>query len=183
VLRKILKSRIGVFAVAIALVIAISGAVFVVGAGISDLWTSPTITVTGPYIPPEQPVNLPLVVSSDFTVDRNAEKGVPSYVNVTLNNPSLFGAPGYTGVKVELNIYCTSGNITADSVVLEYLESSDSTWHVWPLTVAPTGPNRLTGLFGPPAGFPVGYGYNVTTPFRATFAVIGSYNVTAQAVQ
>ena len=173
----------GALIIAIILVAALGGIVFAAGIFISNLWTSPTITVTEPYTPPEQPTNLPLVVTSDFTANRTVEKTVPTYVNVTLNNPSLFGAPGYIGVKVELNVFCTSGNITAGSVVLEYLETVDNSWHVWPLTVATTGPPRLTGLFGPPTGFPVGYGYNVTTPFRATFSMAGTYYVTAQAIQ
>ena len=170
------------FIVTIAMVLVVAGVVLAAGT-ISNLWTSPTITVTEPYNPPGAPVNLPLVVSSDFTVDRTVEKSVSSYINVTLVNPSLFGAPGYTGVKVELNIFCSSGNITVSDLVLEYLESADGTWHVWPLALATSGPTRLTGLFGPSAGFPVGYGYNVTTPFRATFTLAGAYYVTAQAIQ
>ena len=145
---------------------------------ISNVWISPDITVTV-YVPPT-PSNLDLIISSpDFTTTRNVTTGEATLAGVTLTNPSPDGAPGYTGVKVQFTINKTE--IVVSDVSVEYSIDAGATW--LPLTLTQSGANELLGIFGPAEGFPVGYGYNVTTPLRATFATAGVYHATAQAVQ
>jgi hypothetical protein len=152
----------------------IAGAVFAAVSTISNLWTSPTITVTTVVPPP--PSNSLLQISSDLTA-QTVSTGVTIPVNVTLVNPSAAGAPGYTGVTVQFTVNGT-GIVPAD-VVLQY--SDGTNWYAIPLTQ--NGNNSLSGVFGPASGFAVPTGYNATTPFRVTFSVAGSYTATAQAVQ
>lgn len=153
----------------------VAGGVFAFAAVISNLWTSPTITVTQ-YVPPP-PGNSPLVISSpDFTTPRSISTGEATLASVTLNNPSPSGAPGYTGVRVQFTINKTG--IAVGDVVLEY--QAGGTWYV--LTLVDNG-DVLTGVFGPSGGFPVPSGYNETTPLRATFNTVGIYYATAQAIQ
>lgn len=174
-MKRFLKKRfLGIPILAILLTVVVGAAVL--AAAISNLWISPDITVEP--VPP--PANEPLVISSpDFTTPRSILVGQATLAGVNLTNPSPSGAPGYTGVLVEFSIYDKSDNtIVPSDIVLEYQE--DDTWYVLTLT-QDTG--VLTGTFGPAGGFPVGYGYNVTTPLRATFATPGIYYATAQATQ
>jgi hypothetical protein len=157
----------------------IGGAVFAVGA-ISNVWTSPGITVTEPTQPPQPPSNLPLVISSlDFTENRSISVDEPTLVGVSLSNPSLSGAPGYVGVLVQFTINKTG--IEVGDVDLEYSIDAGVNW--LPLPLAQNGADELIGTFGPAVGFPVGYAYNMTTPLRVTFAEAGEYYATAQAIQ
>lgn len=163
------KKFLGIPLVAIIAVVLVAASVL--AGTISNLWTSPNITVTTP--PP--PANVPLVVSSpDFTTPRSILVGAPTLASVTLSNPSPSGAPGYTGVNVAFTI--NKAGIAVGDVVLEY--QAGGTWYV--LTLVDNG-DVLTGVFGPGGGFPVPSGYNETTPLRATFATAGTYYATAQA--
>ncbi len=156
----------------------VAGGVFAFAAVISNLWTSPNITVTAPSPPP--PGNSPLVISSpDFTTPRSISTGEATLAGVNLSNPSPSGAPGYTGVRVQFTINKTG--IAVSDVVLQYSVDAGVNW--LPLTLTQNGTDALIGTFGPAEGFPVGDGYNVTTPLRATFTTAGSYYATAQAIQ
>jgi hypothetical protein len=159
----------------LALVLGVSmigiGVAFATGA-ISNLWTSPTITVNAP-------ANSPLIISSDFTTGRSITIGDATPVSVTLANPSPSGAPGYTGVNVVFTI--NKSGIVVSDVKLEYSPDAGDTWYS--LTLTQDGSDALTGTFGPASGFPVGYGYSATTPLRVTFYTAGSYYATAQAIQ
>jgi len=176
-MKKFLKKRflgIPIFVILLTLVVGVA----VLAATISNLWTSPDITVEP--VPPPPPANEALVISSpDFTTPRSILVGEATLAGVNLTNPSPSGAPGYTGVLVAFSIYDRSDDtIVPSDIVLEYQEGG--TWYVLTLT---QGTGVLTSTFGPAGGFPVGYGYNITTPLRATFATPGIYYATAQATQ
>lgn len=166
------KSRF-LFITGVALsVLLVAGAVW--AASVSNLWTSPDVTVTT-YVPPT-PQNLPLVVSSpDFVSPQSVYTEVPFLANVTLSNPSSAGSPGYANVTVLFTV--DKPAIVPGDVTLEY---SDGTWHT--LTLVQNGVNSLSASFGPVGGFPVDVGYNQSTPLRATFHTNGTYHATAQAV-
>ena len=171
--KKFAKNRwhsIPLGAIAIALIVSVSltGIAFAATTAISNLWTSPTITVT----------TTPLAITSDFTGDKAKETGSTFEFTVTLKNPNPVVT--YEGVLVELCVYDADDTIAKGDVILEYYEVLDSSWHTWGLDVSG---DHLTGLFGPPTtGFPVSGGYDVTTFFRVTFNTPGVYHATAQAV-
>ena len=175
-MKKFLKKKflsIPIFVILLTLVVGVAVLAVTI---ISNLWVSPDITVTEPAPPP--PENALLIISSpDFTTPRSILVGQTTHAGVNLTNPSPSGAPGYTGVNVVFTINKTG--IATNDIVLEYQAVADGPW--LPLTLVDNG-DVLTGMFGPAGGFPVGYGYNVTTPLRATFATPGIYYATAQAV-
>jgi hypothetical protein len=158
-----------ILAIGISIVLSLALVSVLAATAISNLWVSPSITVTVD--------NLPLVLSSpDFTAGRSIKVGVATEASVNLSNPSPAGAPGYTGVVVGFSIYDTDGVIVPSDILLEY--QSGGNWYALPMTA---GAGVITAVFGPSGGFPVGFGYNATTPLRATFNTVGTYHVTAQA--
>ncbi len=175
-MKKFLKKRflgIPLFAI---LSVVLVGTVALAVVTISNLWTSPDITVTKEPIPP--PDNELLVISSpDFTEARSIYKDSHTYISVQTVNPSPSGAPGYSDVLFEFAIY--NAGIAEGDVILEYREVVGGDWLPLALT---QGESKLVGTFGPAGGFPVGYGYDVTTEFRAKFTKTGIYYAQVQAV-
>lgn len=148
-----------------------TGVAFAVG-WISSPWTSPNVTVS-------EPVNVDLIITSpDFTSNVGIYIGDTIEKSVRLYNPSPLHAAGYPHVRVEFQIH--GSGISDGDVTLEYYadEGFGAIWHTLPTTDMG---DALVGYFGPSVGFPVGYGYNVVTPIKATFNTVGTYYATAQA--
>lgn len=145
---------------------------------ISNLWTSPNVTVTTP-----PPGNQPLAISSpDFTSPGAVHIGDPFYLSVETVNPSESGAPGYTGVTFNIRIYDTSDGTIAPTDVTLWYNTGTVGSPIWTELTLAQGTGMLTATFGPPGGFPVGYGYDVTTQFKATFDTAGTYHAEVEAV-
>ena len=180
----ILSHRVLTFViVAVLSVVMTVGTVFAAVA-ISNVWQSPTITVV--TSPPSgggggTPPTLPLVVgSADFTTDQNITQGYFYDFSVNLSNPSAVGSASYPAVRVQFDVTKTDGAIASGDVELWYKESPESSvWLSLPVTLVDA---KLTGLFGPESGFPVVAGYDATTPIRAKFNTLGTYDADAYAI-
>ena len=150
-------------------------AVALAGTLISNVWESPTITVTDPLPPP-----LALDISSTFLLPESILTGGSVTYPVTLYNPSLEGAPGYDAVLIEITISDIDDDLIAPGDVT--LIGNDGTAS-YPVTlVQGTVPGELTGTWGPAIGFPVPPQWTATTNFTATFLKAGEYKATAVAV-
>ena len=164
-------------AIVAALALTVSGIVFATVALPS--WNSPVIHVV-PVInpPPPTPDQLSLVLSSpDFTSERTVNPNGTTQFGISLENPSLTGAPGYDGIIVEFAISKTT-TMTEGDVVLKYYDGA--TWQIIPTSLVD---NKIVGYFGPSTGFPVPAQYNVTTQIQARFMAEGDYSATIQCVQ
>jgi len=166
--KKFAKSRwhsipLGAMAIALVASLAITGTVFA-AVTISNLWTSPTITVSPTLL---------VVSSPDFTTAQNVAVGEVMAAGINLHNPS--SSHTYSNVRVLFKIY--KDGISEGDVNLQY--QVESTWYT--LSTEDKG-NYLEGYFGPEAGFTVGPSYSVTTPIQATFYTDGSYYATATAI-
>lgn len=163
----------------------VTGVVFA-ATQVSNTWWSPKIEVTSPP-PPPPPDNSPLVLSSPTLGEFTGTESVGVYVgswlegDVRLQNPSALGAPGYAGVRVQFLIH-KWGTPAPSEIVLEYLDPGDSLWKAIP-TVYDVDSDALMGYFGPPEGFAVGYGYDVTTQLRLKSLVAATWQIEAFVLQ
>lgn len=136
---------------------------------VSNVWTSPDIVVNPPGGGGSTVENSPLVIgSSDFTSNLSIATGGAATFTISLSNPSVAGAPGYTDVRVRFEI---TGATAVTDLTLEYQDGT--TWYSIPCTLEG---GKLVGYFGPTEGFAVPTGYNATTPIRATFHTAGTYS-------
>lgn len=69
-----------------------------------------------------------------------------------------------------LALFEIDGTADTGAVSIEYQEGD--TWLPLPVSA---GDGKLLGYFGPPAGFPVGADYDVTSPFKVTFHQPGAF--------
>lgn len=144
---------------------------------VSNIWTSPTITVTGGGGGGgTTPTNEPLVISSGFASNLSISTGQQAEFSIRLENPSEAGAPGYNAVRVKFEISDGDGVLSQSDVTLEY--QSGGVYYNLPVTLES---GKLVGWFGPPTGFDCPSGYNETTPIRATFNAVGTYQAAVQA--
>jgi uncharacterized repeat protein (TIGR01451 family) len=69
-----------------------------------------------------------------------------------------------------------SGGIGASDLTIQYFDGA--TYQTIPLTLC-NGNTQLCAKFGPPAGFSIGAGYDVTTQLHATYAKSGVFTINA----
>jgi hypothetical protein len=99
-------------------------------------------------------------VAVSATIPAEIAKGVTTGFDATLQNTGTAATP-----NVLVNFSLAAPGLDASEVVLEY--QVGPTWIAIPLT----GTDTVTGAFGPPGvGFSLPAGYDITTPWRVTFA-------------
>jgi hypothetical protein len=97
--------------------------------------------------------------------------GTDGSYGIELHNTGV----GTYNVIVKFNIDC-NGAIPQNSIILQYYDGS---WKPLPITTGSWGSSEVGGTFGPPSGFSVVPGYDVTTPLRIMFegnATITNYS-------
>ncbi len=96
---------------------------------------------------------------------------------VTGYNARILNAGGATTENTLVHfVVSRSGGIGASDLVVQYFDGS--VYQSIPLVLC-NGNTQLCGTFGPPAGFPIGVGYDATTALRVNYAKSGAFQIVA----
>ncbi|MFZ5824465.1 MAG: hypothetical protein ACOY94_09065 [Bacillota bacterium] len=125
------------------------------------------------YSPPETISVTATSLALTTTVPAQVVAGEEHLFSVQLANVSGIA---YSDVRVA---FVLSPVTTADDVEILYEEGAGD-WVELPMTLED---GKLSGWFGPAAGFPVSSDYSVTSQFKVTFKEPGTYGVNIRAVR
>jgi uncharacterized repeat protein (TIGR01451 family) len=96
---------------------------------------------------------------------------------ITGYNARILNAGGATTENSLVHfVISRSGGIGASDLLVQYFDGS--AYQSIPLVLC-NGNTQLCGTFGPPTGFPIGVGYDATTPLQLSFAKSGAFQVIA----